>query len=235
MRALPALSAVAALSICLLGCDDKPKPAPTATASASATAATTSQAPTMPPPKPLDVAGLKQALKCGSGGHGPCGVLDAFTACTEWNPVSQSGDSRWLGEGSVVTKGAFVDQITLMRSKRVPLDEVGPGQLPAKIGIAALPDDLSTELGHARKAINAFKRGDVPKQNINAAITFVKQKDDWPDAFSMQAEQYEVYVAVEGGAHLCYLENQRLLVVKLSGNREHKADGVYATLWAVTW
>ena len=219
----------------LAGCDDKPKqPAAPPTTSASATATTTT-AQALPTPKALDVKALKASLKCGTGGHGPCGVLDAFTGCISWSPVTSGGDGRWLGEGYIVKKGAFLDELTLLRSKRVPLADVGPGQLPAKIGITSVPDDRSTVRAHARKAINAYKRGDVPKKNINRAITYINERQDWPEAFSMKADGNQVYVAVDAGAHLCALKDQRLLVVKLSGNREHKADGVYATLYPVSW
>jgi hypothetical protein len=236
MRALRILPLFAPLL--LLGCEDPPAPAGTAAGSATATAAATtkkSAPPAMPPPKPLNVEGLKKALKCGGGGHGPCGVLDKFAGCIAWNPVARSGEGRWLGKGHVVKNGKFIDEFTLLRTKRVPLDEVGPGQLPAKIGITNIPDDRTTEQNHARKAIGAFSRGDVPRPNINKAITYINQRQDWPEAFSMKTEGHQVYVAVEAGAYLCELKNQQLMMVKLSGNREHKADGVYATLYAVTW
>ncbi len=231
--ALPLL-VLGATALC--GCDDPPKPVPATPSASAATASTTSSAaPSLPKPNPLAVDELKKSLECGAAGHGPCEILAGFSECTEWSPVTSSGDGRWLGEGHVVEKGAFVDEYTILRSKRVALSEVGPGQLPAKIGLSKIPDDRGTEHDHARKAINAFKRGDVPKKNINAAIEYLKERPDWPEAFAMQSDHNQVYVAAGAGMYLCQQKDQRLLVVSLAGNREHKADGVYATLYPVTW
>ena len=221
-------------ALALLGCDDPPKPPPPAP-SATASTTTTSEQPRLPKPAALDVEDLKKSLKCGAAGHGPCEVLGGFSSCIEWDPVTSSGEGRWLGESYVVEKGAFTDDFTILRTKRVALSDVGPGQLPAKIGIANIPDDLSVERSQAQKAINAFKRGDVAKRNINKGIEYLKQRSDWPEAFSMRTDGNQVYVAAGAGAYLCEQSDQRLLVVSLAGNREHKADGVYATLYPVTW
>ena len=223
-------------ALTLTGCDD-PKPTPTATSATAAATTTSSAAPKkqLPKPKPLDVKAMQSALKCGGMGHGPCEVLEEFSSCEKWNPVTQSGDGRWLGESSIVKDGKFVSDLVIMRSKRVPLAEVGPGQLPAKIGVVKIDDSLTVEREHAKKAIRAFKRGDVTKRNINKAITYIKQRKDWPEAFSIESDQNQVYAAVGAGAYFCAKKDQRLLVVKLSGNREHKADGTYATLYPVQW
>jgi hypothetical protein len=230
----------AALCIALLaapaiaGCKDEPKPtATTATATASAVAPK-SAAPAPPPPKPLDVEGLKKALKCGGAGHGPCEILDQFASCAKWSPVTQSGDGRWLGKSVNVKKGAFVDDVALLRTRRVPLAEVGPGQLPAKIGLTTIPENQVTERRQAEKAIRAYDRGDVPRPT-NQVVEYIKRRKDWPEAFSVAAENNQVYVAVDAGMYLCHHDDQRLLVVKLSSNREHMGDGTYAMLHPVSW
>jgi hypothetical protein len=229
-------SALCLLALLQSACEDSPKPAPGAPSAsvATTTTPTASAAAAVPTPEPLDVAALDAALKCGGKGHGPCAVLQDFHDCIAWSPVTASGDARWLGEGYVVSRGAFVDQLTLVRSKRVPTTEVGAGQLPVRIGIAAIPDDMAAERTHAEKAIKAFKRSDVARKG-NQAIDYIKSRTDWPEAFAMQSKNNQVYVAVEGGVHLCALKDQRLLMVKASTNRAHPADGVYATLWAVSW
>ena len=232
----------ATISLCLLGllppaCEDSPKPGATTPSASVATPtppASASAAAAVPTPEPLDVAALDKALKCGGKGHGPCSVLQDFHDCVEWSPVTSGGDARWLGEGYAVQSGAFVDQLTLLRSKRVPSSEVGAGQLPVRIGTATIPDDMAAERNHAEKAIKAFKRGDVARKG-NQALDYVKNRQDWPAAFAMKSKDNQVYVAVEGGLYLCALKDQRLLLVKASNNRQHPADGLYATLWPVSW
>lgn len=228
-------TALFSLALLTIACDDSPKPTGAApSASVATTTPTQSAAAEVPTPEPLDVAALDKSLKCGGKGHGPCSVLQDFHDCIEWSPVTSGGDGRWLGEGYVVSNGAFVDQLTLLRSKRVPLTEVGPGQLPARIGTTTIPDEEGAVREHAEKAISAFKRGDVARKG-NQAIAYIKDRQDWPEAFSMQSKDNQVYVAVEGGIHLCALKDQRLLLVKASNNRQHPADGLYATLWPVSW
>ena len=134
----------------------------------------------------------------------------------------------------MVSQSKFIPEFTLLRSKRVAVNQVGPGQIAAKLGVANIPDDRAAEKRHAEKALRAYKRGDVTKA-INAAVRYIKQRDDWPEAFALQAEANQIYVAVSGGAYLCARKDQRLIVVKRAGNRTHPADGVYAIMWPVSW
>jgi hypothetical protein len=224
------------LGLALLGvmaCKDEPAPtAPTATTTAAATTPTATAAPQMP--EALEVEALTTALNCTKAAHGPCSVLLEFSDCVAWSPVTSSGDGRWMGHGSVVKNGAFTDEVTLLRTRRVPTAEVGPGQLGAKIAIQALPDDRSLELEEAKRAITAYSRGDVPKPS-NAGVGYLKELETWSEGFSTQAKNNQVYSANQGGAWLCAKQDQRLLLVRLASSREHKADGVYATLYPVTW
>lgn len=231
------LLALVGLTLVILGCDPNKDagqvtPPAATTAAASATSAASGVAPAAP--EQLDVGELKRALKCGAGGHGPCGVLEQLTDCLPWSPVTKSGDGRWLGEGHVVKNGVFVDDFVLLRSKRVNPGDVGPGQLLAKIGIDTIPEDRAAERRHADKAVRAFKRGDVTTAT-NQAVRYVKQRTEWPEAFSMQTAGPQVFVAVAGGAYLCARKDQRLVVVKRSGSRSHPGDGIYAVLWPVAW
>ncbi len=230
-------SVLVALPLLLLGCDDGSKPtagSPSATAAASTQAKPTSTAQAGPPPKALAVESLKKALKCGAKSPGPCEVLAEFANCTPWNPTGGSGVGRWIGFGYVVKQGKFVDQLTVLRNRRVPLTEVGPGQLPVMIALGSIPDDQSAVARHAPKVIRALSRGDVPKVT-NAAVTYLKQRTDWSDNYAMKAEGDQVYVSLGGGAHLCGIKNQRLIVMARTGGSENAADGIYATLYPVTW
>jgi hypothetical protein len=231
------LSALVILALLLFGCDQTPKPgagASSATATATGKAKPTTTAKAGPPPKALAVASLKKALKCGASSPGPCEVLADFEKCNAWNPVARSGDGRWIGTGYVVKQGKFVDELTVLRTKRVPLTEVGPGQLPVMIAIGNIPNDRDAVVRHAPKVIRALASGDVPK-HTNAAVAYLKKRTDWSDNYVMQAEGVQIYVAVDGGAHICVINNQRLLMVRRTGGSGNAADGVYATLYPVSW
>ena len=235
MRTL--LPALLLISLGASACDDSAKTSPTAAASTSATAAASSarKVPPPPPPDGLDVATLQKTLKCGNGGHGPCIVLKAFKDCKDWLPMTESGDGRWLGKAYIVKKGTFVEDLVLLRSKRVNVSDVGPGQLNVKIAIADIPQSYPAEIQHAHKALRAFKRGDVTKAS-NQAVRYIKDRQDWPDAFVSKAKENQIFVADRGGAYLCQMKgDQRLLVVRKSNSRENPADGLYAEMYPVTW
>src|SRR5262245_33090585 len=103
----------------LVACQDPPQPQPkpsaptaiSATATVDPTATPSAAAVPTPTPTALDVAELKTALKCGkANAAGPCNVIGQFAECKKWDPVTQSGDGRWLGRGYVVEKGAYVEE-----------------------------------------------------------------------------------------------------------------------------
>jgi hypothetical protein len=241
---LPAMRRLAAIFACLAlsACGDKPAGSGASSASASAApapsaSATASAREAVPPPNALDVAGLKKSLRCGGkAAEGPCPILEKFESCKEgWSPITQSGDGRWMGKGHVVKEGKFIDEITLMRSRRVGLADVAPGQLGTKIAIDSLPDDRSADRSASEMAIRALERGDVPKPD-NRGVAYVVERSEWSEAFAQQADGHQVYVATGAGAYLCAdSATQRLYLVRLAGKQDHPADGLYATLFAVKW
>jgi len=228
------------LGLVLAACQGKPasEGAPSAGAAASAPAGNVAPKPTaepLPKPEKLDVAALRAALKCsGKPVAGPCEVLEDFKECGAMNPVTQSGEGRWLGKGYLVKNGAFVEEFTLLRSHGAPASQVGAGTLPARMAIDSIPDERSGERTNAEKAINAFERGDVPLPT-NTAIRYVKERAEWSEAPVMAAEDNQLYIATGSGAYLCSRTKQRVLLIRRSSTRTHAADGVYAVLWPVSW
>jgi hypothetical protein len=208
-------------------------PSPASVQSAAALTASAAAAPKLPTPKPLSVDNLERALKC-RGADGPCQVLKQFKDCIAWNPAATSTDSRWLGRGHVVRKGSFTDEYTLLRSRRVPVSETGPGQMNAKFAISSIPELETAARRHADKALRAYKRRDVVKAT-NATVRYIKERSEWLEVSAMLAEKNQVYVASDGGAYLCALKDQRLLLVERSTNPEHPGDGTYVILWPVSW
>jgi hypothetical protein len=199
--------------------------------SSSAAPAATSSA-ELPPPDALDTSGLLKALKCTPKSEGgPCRVLNQFQSCQPAKIPTPSGDGRWLGNGYTVHAGAFTEHATMLRSRRVPQNEVGKSQLGTKIGVADLPADDDTLQRQAEKAIASLGRGDVPKHG-NAAIDYLKELKDWNESTCMGAKDNQLFVVADPGIYLCELSDQRLLLVQRTGG---SADGLYAELWPVSW
>jgi len=226
--------AVAVLA--LLGCD-KPAPGPAASTAATAApppAATTEAAPSPPPPD-LDLPAQQKALKCGGDAKsGACGVLAKMATCTAWNPIVPSGDGRWLGRGWLVEGAKTTDQVTLVRSRRVPTSEVGPGQLGARIAVTDLPKQEGAAFEQADRAIRAYERADVPPHG-NPTLDYLKQRKDWPEAAALRtAGGGQVYALSGGGAYFCQT-GRSLLVVQRPASGSAGGDGLYAEVWPTSW
>lgn len=240
MSRAPLYLLVTLVSVASLHCD-KPSgqgapstsAAPTASASPAPTASVAEPPP--PPPDDLDLAALQKALKCpAEPKSGPCKVLASFAACKEWNAISPSGDARYLGRAHIVEGGKTTEQITVVRSKRVPSQEVAPGQLPVKIAITDIPKEEGAAFDQAERAIRAFERSDVPPRS-NPTLEYIKKRTEWPEAHAAKTASGQVLVNTGGGAYLCQGPRQQLVVVKKSERVGADADGLFAELWPTTW
>lgn len=226
----------------ILACDAKE--------GASGASAPSSTAPTPPPvvstapaaldtvptaPDDLDLKGLQKLLACPAEPKGgPCSVLASFAKCMQWNASTPSGDGRWIGHGHRVEGAKTTEEFTIFRARRVPQNEVGPGQLPLKIGIANISKDDGAAWEQAERSIKAFSKHDVPPRG-NAAVEFLKRKDNWPEGFVLRTAGGQVYVVLEGGAFVCQGPQQQLIVVHREASRSGKADGLYAEVWPSNW
>lgn len=220
------------------GCQDEPSQRQTTTlATGTAVAKTTAPATAdpLPKPEPLDVDLLKKRLRCAAGSTGgPCRVLNDFESCQPHKLITPGGEGRWIGRGYTVDGTDFVEDYVLLRSRRVPLAEVGRGQIGAKVAVAKLPEGETAAYRQARKAVNKLARDDTPKSN-NAAIVLLKRKKDWSESYAMEAKKNHVFL-VGAGSYLCQLkDHQRLLLIERSSSRDHAADGLYAELYPATW
>lgn len=223
------------------GCDPKPgdgaAASTTATSSAatSATATAPSAADLPPPPADLDIAALQKTLACAANAKsGPCGVLAAMASCKPWSAEAPSGDGRWLGRGFEVDGKKTSEQVTMLRVRRVPTNEVGPGQLPARVALGFIDKDEGSAYGEADKAIRAMERSDVPPKG-NAAIAHLKAMTQWSEVFVTRTAGGHVYGLAHGGLFACEGPKRELLVVRRGSTRAGTGDGLYATLWAATW
>ncbi len=229
---------VPALVILALGCDKGSSSEGGAAPSASSVTATPpppTQEPAPPPPDELDTTALKKALGCGGKANsGPCRVLTGLDSCSSWNPVVPSGDGRFLGRGYVVEKGNSSEQVTMLRARRVPQNEVGPGQLPVRIGIAELPKDEGLASAQADKTIRGFERKDVPGRG-NATIEYLKQREQWSESFATRTAGKQVYVIAQAGTYICEGPSRQIFVVQRAATRDSNSDGMYAELWPASW
>lgn len=228
----------AALLGVVAGCDPAPvggsAPATTATAVATATAPTAAE-PAPPAPPDLDVPALQKALACAANAKsGPCSVLAGFASCKSWSAEAPSGEGRWIGRGSEVDGKKTTEQVTVLRLRRVPAAEVGPGQLSARIGLGTIEKDEGAPFSEAERAIRAMERSDVPPKG-NAAITHLKGMTQWAEAFATRTTGGQVYGLSHGGLYICEGTKRELHVVRRASTRSGGGDGVYATLWAATW
>jgi hypothetical protein len=224
-------------ALALLGCDP-PAPAPAVSSASSLSPAPSASSVSAAPAAvllDLDVASLQKTLKCGGDAtSGACGVLTKFASCTEWNPISPSGDGRWLGRGWAVEGAKVTEQFALVRSRRVPTSEVAAGQIGVKIAITDLPKQESSAFEHADRAIRAFERNDVPPRS-SPTLEYVKQRTDWPEAFAMRTSGKHVYAIAANGTYYCQGQNRTLLVVQRAATRGSNGDGLYAELWPTSW
>lgn len=229
--------ALAVLALALAACDN-PAPAPAASASAAAAPPppATAAAPAVPTPPDLDIAAQQKAMKCASDAKsGLCGVLARMASCAVWNPVVPSGDGRWLGRGWLVEGAKTTEQVTVVRARRVPTAEVGPGQLGVRVAIADLPKQEGPAFEQADRAIRAFERADVPPKS-NPTLEYLKQRTDWPESAAMRtAGGQQVYALTQGGAYLCQGPTRSLLLVQRAASGGAGGDGVYAEVWPVSW
>jgi hypothetical protein len=239
------LLAVLIASIAVAACDEKPAGDSAAPDRAGAPAPSSAAPPPAPTPAPteaavaapddLDVAALKKALKCAADAKsGPCAVLNAFGSCKPWNVVVPSGDGRWVGRGHRVEGGKTTEEYTVVRSRRVPANEVGPGQLPAKVGIADIAKEDGSAHSQADRLIRTLERSDIPPRS-NATLEYLKKRETWPEGFSMKTVGGQVYVASEGGAFVCQGPKQELFIAQRAATRGGSGDGLYATAYPVSW
>ena len=225
---------LALLPIAVAACDSPPAPPPVASAAAPA-APPASPAPAAAAPPDLDVAALQKTLKCGGESKsGACGVLAKMTRCQTWSAAVPSGDGRWLGRGWVIEGSKTEEQLTLLRARRAPQSDVGPGQLGVKIAVTDLPKQEGAAHDQADRAIRALERSDVPPRG-SEAIEYAKQRTAWPEAFAMRTAGGQVYALTQNGTYVCQGAKQTLLLVQRGSGGAASGDGLYAEVWPTSW
>lgn len=235
-RSLVALVSFAALAA---ACSDQPAPGAQASASATASAPPAPTAPAAPRalPDDLPLEPLREALACPKlepeKAKGLCRVLTLAGTCKAWSGLAQSGEGRYLGRAYTVAGPKREERLAIVRTRTVPLVDVGPGELNAKLAISLVPKD-DPQAGNAERAIKAYERFDVPPK-ANPAVAWVKAYSSFEDVPAMRTTTGKVLVLDAEHAMLCEGDNQRLFLVHPAGPTGKKGDGLYAELWPVSW
>lgn len=189
----------------------------------------------MPPPEDLDVTTLQKALKCAANAkEGPCGLLTKYTTCTPWSAASPSGDARYIGRGTTIEGAKSTESFVVLRARRAPMNEVGPGQLPVRIGLGEITKGDGSAFDQAGQTIRSFERSDTPGR-ANATVEYLKKRGEWTEAFANKTVGGQVYAIMQAGTFLCQGARQSVLMVQRAATRSASADGVYAELWPATW
>jgi hypothetical protein len=237
---LPVLASLgASLLVSLVACSDKPAPGASASASSTASAPPAPTAPAAPRalPDDLPLDPLREALGCAKvdpeKAQGPCRVLGLAGTCKPWPGTTQGGDGRYLGRATLVEGTKREARLVILRTRTVPLADVGPGELNAKLAIALVAKD-DAQLGNAERAIKAYERFDVPPK-ANPAVAWVKSYADFEELPAMRTTTGKVLVLDDAHAMVCEGEQQRLVLVHPAGPAAKKGDGLYAELWPVSW
>jgi hypothetical protein len=233
----PALASLA-IAIAIPACDNPAPPPPAASAAPTAAAtapSATAAAEALPPTPDLDVPSLQKALKCGGDAKsGACGILAKAASCKPFDPMVPSGDGRWLGRGYLVEGAKVTEQFTVVRARRVPTSEVGPGQLGVKIAVADIPKQEGLAFDQADRAIRAFERADIPGKS-HPTMEYVKARTDWPERAAVRTAGGQVFAVGENGTYLCQGASRTVLVVQRAASRGASGDGLYAEVWPTSW
>jgi hypothetical protein len=222
--------------VAVYGCDkSEAKKASLAAASASAAVEQApSIAPVAPPaPADLDVASLETELNCAkTGPKQACRILKEFASAQRYTAHTPSGEGRWVGQSFTVEKGAETERQLVLWAKTVPTSQVGPGDLPIKVGFDFFPDELKE---HAEKLVRALSRGDPPSPK-NQAFPFAKSFVPAKQRVIVNTAGASVHVTSEESIYIRAKAPRSVFIVNPSSSRQSATgDGMYAELWLADW
>jgi hypothetical protein len=233
MRAF-ALSCLVPCLLVAVACDDK---APKKTVAAAAPSAVETQAVTAPPPTrvaPADVQleSYLNDLKCGKkASTDSCRILMDFSTGTRATFNMPSGKGRWVGNAFIRDKGVEKKQITMFWAKRVPTGQVGPGDLPLRMGSGELGGDL---LEHGMKMVRALSQGDSASKR-NQARPVVEAFVPTTQRGAVNTQGASVRLISEETVYLRQSGRKLLMFAPNLSQSATAGDGTYAEFWVSTW
>jgi hypothetical protein len=233
---MKSIRAVAWLSLVLavFGCEEeKPKPA-AAAPSASVEAAPPAKAAEAPRPAPADLVlePLLKDLKCEKKStRDSCRVLEEFGQGSRWIAQTPAGEGRWIGNAFVRDKGVEKKQLVILWAKQVPTSQVGPGDLPVRVGTGTLADEL---IEHGFKMISALSHSDSPSKR-NQARPAVEAFVPTAQRGAINTVGASVRLIAEDSVYLRQSGRKVLIVMPSQAPSASAGDGTYAEAWRATW
>jgi hypothetical protein len=226
LRVLPGL-------LLVVGCDEPTKKVPNKEAPlASAPAVTPPATEAHPAASDITLDSYFKDLKCGKKATTEsCRILQEFSTAKKWSFNLPSGEGRWVGNALVREKGVEKKQLLILWAKRMPTAQVGPQDLPLKVGTGTLESDV---LEQGFKMIRSLSQGDSPSKR-NQARPIV-------EAFVPQVTRGAVATAGVSvrliSEESVYIRQEGRKVLMFSPNLSQSAsagDGTYAEFWSSTW
>lgn len=227
----------------LIGCNSKTDAAPQTKQgeqSAASPATTSAPPPVVQTPKveDVDVSGLKQSLRCPSKGHAAaCEVLDGFEQAEAWNLTTIRSDvARYFGQATEIKNGVSQSRWVFMIVRRLPLNEVHPGNLAIRVALRDLEDKLTAENAHAPRLWRVLKHDNaVAKGNRMVDYLQTYTPSTWDTAGPTSGKSSILHVGE--GMYVRQDAKQALYVVNLPparpGSSEH--DATLIKLYPISW
>ncbi len=209
------------------------KSASTAATSATAEPPAPVAAATPPAPADMDVTALERDLNCSkTGPKQVCRVLKEFGSAQRYTAKTPSGEGRWVGQAFTVEKGVEKEREIILWAKSIPTSQVGPGDLPIKVGFDFFADDLKS---HAEKLVRSLSHGDPPSPK-NQAFPFVQSFVPTKQRVIVNTAGQSVHVTAEESIYIRAKAPRSVYIVNPSNAQGAAAgDGMYAELWLAVW
>lgn len=235
-RAQSSAALVCATAVLNLTACDKPQEKKSVTSvvpSAAPEPAPSVASPPPPAPTDMDVTALERDLNCSkTGPKQACRILKEFASAQRYTAKTPSGEGRWVGQAYTVEKGVEKEREIILFAKAVPTSQVGPGDLPVKVGFDFFPDELKS---HAEKLVRALTRGDPPSPK-NQAFPYVQSFVPAKQRVIVNTAGQSVHVTTEESIYIRAKAPRSVYMVNPSNSRDAApGDGMYAELWLAVW
>jgi len=230
-RAAVALS----MGLASFGCEEKKGQPPSAASAALASAAAEPvkvAEPPRPAPSDLGLEPLIKSLKCDKKSKADsCRIMGEFAEGKRFIAQTPAGEGRWIGNAFVREKGIEKKQLMILWAKQVPTGQVGSGDLPVRVGMGTLDEEL---IEHGFKMVNALSRSDQPSKR-NQARPAVDTFLPTTQRGAVNTDGVSVSLIAEEPIYLRQSGRKVVMVMPNLSSGAAPGDGTYAEFWRATW
>lgn len=227
-------------SICLCGCEKK---SPTPTQQAASASATVVPEPVPEPKKrepvtDIDMQDLLKAMGCPSKTNvAACEVLEGFDKAEPWDLTTIRGDmARYFGQATTYKAGVPEQRWVFMLVKKMPLNEIEPGDLAVRVALRDLDPNLVAENKHADKLLYLLKQDDaVSKRNRTSEYILGYNANSWDSAAPTKGKSTILHIG--GGTFVRQDAKRRLCLVSIEARQPGAAqvDATFVRLYPLAW